>query len=61
MNNAGFTLIETMITVAIIGILAAIALPSYQRYLTRGAVVDGQACLVTLKQRAERFYTRRDR
>lgn len=61
MNNAGFTLIETMITVAIIGILAAIALPSYQRYLTRGAVVDGQACLVDLQQRAERFYMRRDR
>lgn len=52
----GFTLIELMITVAVIAILAAIAVPSYQDYVLRGRLVDSTNALSALRARMEQYY-----
>jgi type IV pilus assembly protein PilE len=57
-NSAeGFTLIELMITVAIVAILAAIAYPSYKEQVARGRRGDAQAALLETAQWIERQYT----
>ncbi|ARU89811.1 type IV pilin protein [Pseudomonas sp. M30-35] len=56
-RQKGFTLMELMIVVAIIGILAAIAYPSYQDYVLRSGRSDGQAWLMRIMQAQERFYS----
>ncbi|HEY5307393.1 MAG TPA: type IV pilin protein [Casimicrobiaceae bacterium] len=53
---SGFTLIEVMVTVAIVGILAAIAYPSYTSYITRSRIIDATSKLSDYRVRMEQWY-----
>ncbi|WP_269473489.1 pilin [Methylomonas rhizoryzae] len=53
----GFTLIELMIVVAIIGILAAVAIPAYQDYLARSQAAEGASLLGGLKTGIAEYYS----
>lgn len=52
----GFTLVELMVTVAIIAILAAVALPAYTDYVVRGKLAEATANLADMRVKLEQFY-----
>lgn len=59
-NHLGFTLIELMVVVAVVGILGAIAYPSYQESVLKGRRAQGRTALMELMQQQERYITQRN-
>lgn len=59
-KTPGFTLIELMITVAIVAILASIAFPSYQSQMRKTRRADAQGALMGLANAMERFFTEKN-
>ncbi len=58
MKSQGLTLIELMVVVAILAIILAIAVPSYQRHVEQTRRADAQSALLDAAQRLERCFTR---
>jgi type IV pilus assembly protein PilE len=59
-TSHGFTLIELMITVAIVAILAAVAIPTYKDHIARGRRAEASAVLVEVNQYMQRYYSSND-
>lgn len=56
-RQSGFTLIEIMIAVVIIGILAAISLPAYEGYVMRARLIEAHTALASTQPRLEQFWS----
>lgn len=56
-GSSGFTLIELVLVITIVGILVAIAIPSYNSSTTKARRADGQTALMDTMVRQERFFT----
>lgn len=57
LQSTGFTLIELMVTVAIVGILASVAYPSYQEYVRKAKRAEGRVAMLQIMQQQERYMT----
>jgi type IV pilus assembly protein PilE len=55
-REAGFSLVELVVTVAIAGILTSLAIPAYRQYTMRANRVDAKSALLRLASNQERFY-----
>ncbi len=55
-RNSGFTLIELMVVVSIIGILASVAMPQYQRYIYRSEVVEALSMAAHVREDVTAYY-----
>ncbi len=52
----GFTLIELMVTVAVVAILAAIAIPNYTDYVKRGKITEATSALLSMRTKMEQYF-----
>ena len=59
LSRRGFTLVEVLVVLALLSLLSAAAVPSFQGQLAKGRRLDGQQALLALAQRLERQYTER--